>query len=211
MKYINQREYPDMKYITVTDKPGDAYGTTTTVKSSACGLCSAIMVLDRLYPDREFSFTIEDAVQLSYECKANHGPGTDASIFMPVFAEKFNLNYESTNDIEKLKENLMYGGAAVALVGSRADEGYTAVFTFIEHFICITSLLKDGRFAVLDPNLYDGKFEEADRAGKVQVAGNIVLCPQKILEEDTLKIVRRTEAEPEKYHSKAYHLFSRKF
>ena len=62
MFYINQRDYPAVPYLTVTDRPGDPYGTTTTVKTSACGLCASMMALDRLFPTEDYSFTLEDAL-----------------------------------------------------------------------------------------------------------------------------------------------------
>ena len=46
MKYINQREYPDWLYVTRTDMDEEQRerGRVTTVASSACGLCAAVMV-----------------------------------------------------------------------------------------------------------------------------------------------------------------------
>ena len=104
MLFVNQRDYPDVKYRTRTDVPEDPYGQNTTVKSSACGLASAMMALD--------------------------------------------------------------------------------------------------------PNLYDGKFEEEGREGKAELTGNLARCSEKVLLDEVEKIVRRSEAAPEKW-SKAFHLFWR--
>ena len=71
MKYINQLAHPHMRYITRTDPEYGDSGKTTTIKSSGCGLCSAIMVADRLLPS--YDFDLCDAIELSYEMKANHG------------------------------------------------------------------------------------------------------------------------------------------
>lgn len=205
MKFINQNDYPDMKYLTVTDKPGDPYGTSTTVKSSACGLCSAIMVLGMLRPDA--SFTVEEAVQLSYDTHANHQLGTDGKIYFPAFAEKFNLRYRSTNALSDVEECLRTGGTAIALVANRAEEGYVSVFTRKEHYITIIGKRCDGLFEILDPNLYEGKFEEPDRKGRVQLMGQIALTDGDVLTAETEKIVRRSENAD---LTKAYHLFWRK-
>ena len=62
MKYINQLDYPHLPYITRTgskDPEKVAYGQTTTVATSACGLCAAITVVDRLLVNVDF--TLEDA------------------------------------------------------------------------------------------------------------------------------------------------------
>ena len=42
MKYINQRDYPHLLYITRTDMEGEDFerGQNTTVSSSGCGLCA---------------------------------------------------------------------------------------------------------------------------------------------------------------------------
>ena len=62
MKYINQRDYPDIPYITRAnpEDPRHERGKKTTIRSSGCGLCSALMVADRLLPQNEFS--LEDVI-----------------------------------------------------------------------------------------------------------------------------------------------------
>ena len=209
MLFVNQRDYPDIKYLTVTDRPGDPYGTTTTVKTSACGLCSSMMALDRLMPSGGYSFTLEDAIGLSYATGANHGYGTDGRLYFPAFAKRFGLTYRETNDIEAVKECLRTGGVAIALAGTRKEEGYYSVFTHSEHYICLTSVLPDGRFEVLDPNLYEGKFEEPERVGKAELCGHAVRCTEEVLVEDCLKIIRRSEGNPDPPKTKAFQLFWR--
>lgn len=209
MFYINQRDYPDVKYLTRTDVPEDEYGHKSTVFTSACGLCCAMMVLSRLLPRDDYEFTLEDALQLSYDTHANHGYGTDGKIFFPAFAEKFGLRYAPTNDIGAVKECLRTGGAVIVLVGQRDEEGHIAVFTHKEHYICLTAVLADGRFEVLDPYLYDGKFEEPGREGKVELSGHIVRCPEEVILDDALLVIRRSEGFPDTEKTKAFHLFWR--
>lgn len=193
MKYINQLDYPHMLYVTRTGFEGAARerGKTTTVKASGCGLCSAVMVADRLLPNCEFS--LEDALELSYAAKANHKKGTDYDLFAPAFAEKLGLRWEASKDLEELRRCLRTGGAAVVLVdGDR--EGHIGLFTHGAHYITIISEEADGRFVILDPSFRPDKYEEEGRQGKVEIRnGVMVLC-----DGDTLEV--ETEPEPTPYH-----------
>ena len=67
MKYVNQKEYPDWLYVTRVDMEGEdkERGRTSTISSSGCGLCSAVMVADRLIPGCEFG--LKDAIKMSYD------------------------------------------------------------------------------------------------------------------------------------------------
>ena len=208
MFYINQRDYPDMLYPTRLDTPEHPNSGKTTVFTSACGPCSAMMALDRLLPSQDYRFTLEDALQLSYETGANHGAGTDGRLYFPAFSKKFGLRHRETNDIEEAKECLRTGGTVIALVGERKEDGYIGVFTHEEHYICLASLLSDGRFEVLDPYLFDGKFDQPGRAGKVELSGHIARCGESVLLDDTLKIRLRSE-DPEHPRTKAFQLFWR--
>ena len=195
MRFICQRDYPDMPYRTCTDTPEDEYGQHTTVSSSACGPCCAIMAADRLLTD--YQFDVEDAIQLSYDTGANHERGTDYAIYAPAFAEKFGLSYRPSDDLEEVKACLRNGGVAVALVKNR--EGYVSVFTRKEHFVTLISVDEKDIFTVLDPNQYDGKFEEEGRAGRVTVDGHFIYCTGELLTEET-------GGRP----ATRYHLFQRK-
>lgn len=184
MLYINQRDYPDVPFPTRTDKPDDEYGRNTTVASSACGVCAAMMVVDRLCVNVHFS--LEDALQLAYDSGANHQTGTDYKQYGPAVAEKFHLEYRTTDSVEKMRECLRTGGCAVALCGKRDDDpAFTPIFTYKGHYVTVISEERDGRFCILDPEYYDGKFEEADRSGKVEVKGIFCMVSPKILLEDT--------------------------
>ena len=86
MKYINQLEYPRWPYINRTnmDEAEREAGKAKTIATSGCGLCAAVMVADRLLTN--ITFNLQDALQLSYDTKANHKAGTDYKIFAPAFA-----------------------------------------------------------------------------------------------------------------------------
>ena len=100
MKYVNQLQHPHMLYVTRTDPEYGDSGKTTTIKSSGCGLCSAIMVADRLLPS--YDFELEDAVTLSYSVEANRAAGTSYSRFAPAFAEKLGLINAAKHDSQDI-------------------------------------------------------------------------------------------------------------
>ena len=197
MRYVNQKQYPDMPYITRTGREGAERekGLTTTIASSGCGLCSAIMVLDRLLP--VYDFTLEDAVALSYELNANHNNGTDPERFFPVFAKKFDLRYENSAQQEDLRRCLRTGGAGIVHV--RANQGdYVAMFTKSGHYMTVIGEEPDGRFAILDPSYRPGKYSQGQDADKVEIVREVVvLCPGEVLEKELAK------------HRPSYHLFWR--
>ena len=184
MRYINQRDYPHVLYVTVTDPnhPKHESGKTSTIKTAGCGLCSAIMVADRLLPTYEFE--LKDALDLAYEVGASHGYGTDYKLFGPAFAEKLGLRLETTDDIEELRRCLRTGGAAVVHVGGDR-EGHIGLFTHGGHYMAVIGEEPDGRLAILDPSYYVGKFDEEGRVGKVEVVRDvIVLCDGQTLDEE---------------------------
>ena len=198
MKYVNQLDYPDWLYVTKTDLE-DAYrekGRTTTVASSACGLCSAIMVADRLLVNHDFD--LKAAIRLAYDVKANFTHGTSYKRFAPAFAEKMVFEWEGTDDPERLRYCLRTGGAAVIHVGGDR-EGHVGVFSHGGHYIAAVSEDRDGRIVILDPSYKEGKYEEEGRKGLVEVKdGVIAICDMQVLVDDT------ANRQPH------YHLFWRK-
>lgn len=199
MKYINQKDYPDWLYVTrsaLADEAEREKGRTTTVASSACGLCSAIMVADRLLVNHDFD--LKAAIKLSYDIKANLRRGTDYKVYAPAFAEKMGFDWEPTNDPERLRYCLRTGGAAVVHVGGDR-EGHIGVFSHGGHYVAAISEDRDGRIVILDPSYVEGKYEEEDRKGLVEVKnGVIAICDMQVLIDDT------ANREPH------YHLFWRK-
>lgn len=184
MKYINQLDYPHWLYVTRTDLEGEEQekGKTTTVRKSGCGLCSAIMVADRLLPNS--TFDLKEAIDLAYSTRANHRVGTDYSLYAPAFAEKLGLKLERTNDPERLRECLRTGGAAVVHVGGDY-EGHVGVFSHGGHYIAAIAEEADGRIAILDPSYKLGKFEEEGRKGLVEMKYDYVaLCDAQVLVKD---------------------------
>lgn len=185
MKYVNQKEYPDWIYVTRTDMEGEdkERGRTTTISSSGCGLCSAVMVAERLIPESEFG--LKDAIKMSYDTKANHRIGTDYKRFAPAFAEKYCLELEMTNEPERLRYCLRTGGAAVLHIKGDRD-GYVGVFSHSGHYAVAISEERDGRIAVLDPSYFNGKYEEEGRKGLIEIKNDVVaLCDMQVIIDDT--------------------------
>ena len=191
MKYVNQLDYPHWLYITRTqleDEKLRESGKTTTIKSSGCGLCSAVIVAHRLIPN--CGFELRDALELSYEVEANHRIGTDYNRFAPAFAEKLGLKLVESRDIEDLRHCLRTGGAAVYLVRGDRD-GQVGLFTHTSHYITVINEEADGRFAILDPALTETKYKEEGRDGKVEVTKHgIILSEAKyVVEEADVKSI----------------------
>jgi hypothetical protein len=197
MKFEIQLNYPDWLYITRTKREDEEKekGKTTTIKTSGCGLCSAVIVADRLLPNCEFS--LKDAIRLSYDNHANEALGTTYSRFAPAFAKELGLRYERSADIEDLKRCLRTGGAVVINVGGDRP-GRVGVFSHVGHYIVAINEEPDGRIAILDPAYQEGRYEEEGRVGKVEVKhGGIALTSPEILAEDS------------ETRAPAYHLFWR--
>ena len=184
MKYINQLDYPELLYVTRAnpEHPRHETGKTTTVRSSGCGLCAAIMVADRLLPNCEFDLT--DAITLAYASGANHQVGTDYCLYAPALAEKLGLRLEMTDDLQALRHCMRSGGAAVARVRGDRD-GKIGLFTRNGHYIAVIGEEPDGRLAILDPSYRPGKFEEDGRQGKVEMVNDVIaLCDAETLAEE---------------------------
>lgn len=186
MKYINQLEYQHISYVTKTDMEDEAAreaGSRTTVRSSGCGLCTSIMVADRLLVDYDFS--LNDAIQLSYDVKANYKRGTSYERYAPAFAEKMGFQLEMTSDPERLRYCLRTGGAAVLHV-SGDREGHIGVFTHGGHYIAAVSEEPDGRIVILDPSYRVGKFDEEGRKRKVEMKNQVLsICEMQVLVEES--------------------------
>lgn len=175
MKYICQRDYPHWLYTTRTDYEGEERekGKTTTIKSSGCGLCAAVMMADQLLPNCEFNLT--DAINLSYELNANHLAGTDYTRYAPVLVEKLGLKYESSQDIADVHRCLRSGGSVVALVKK-------GLFAGSGHYINVIGYEPDGRFVILDPSFHSEKYTIPERKDRVEIKYDyLVLCEEQEL------------------------------
>ena len=178
MIYLNQLEYPDMKYNHNMDEGGAPEGKDN-VKAAGCGLCSLCMVVDQLTTKH---LELADCVRLSEEKGANRKMGTNLRVLGLVVAEMYGLRYSNTNDPEEVKTCLQKGGRVVANVGGDR-EGYIGLFSHIGHYIVLVSI--DGsEVCILDPSRKEGKFDEEGREGKVRLGDPFVYCDMAHLVQD---------------------------
>ena len=182
MYYINQLDYPHIRYEHDLDH-GGAPEEKCTAAAAACGPCCLCMVVENMTFGH---LELTDCLKLSADLGANRQRGTDLKILGPVVAEKYGLTYDVTDDVEKLVEHLQHGGMAIANSGGDR-EGYVGVFT------------TDGKDAcILDPSYKEGKYDEEGRKGKVEVHAPFVYCSLEVLKEDCSN------------RSPAFYLFARK-
>lgn len=81
-------------------------------------------------------------------------------------ADKYNIGYQETSDIQRALQLLQSNHYVVVSVGN-------GLFTTGGHFIVLTELNED-TITVYDPYLYSGKFETSTRRGKARVDRNKV-------------------------------------
>ena len=124
MKYINQLEHRDIPYEHNLDH-GGVPEEKRNVAAAGCGPSCLCMMVDALTLS---TYELTDCLKLSNEVGANREIGTSLKILGPVVAERFNLNYGETSDLNELKAHLAKGGLAIANSGGDR-EGYTGVFT----------------------------------------------------------------------------------
>ena len=182
MLYVNQQDYPDIPYRTNLKEPDSEAAREGTAASSACGPCSAMMVVDRLTLQ---SLSLEEAIRIACDCKANMDLGTDMEIYGPVIAEKFGLTMTITNAEEEMAACLQNGGCAIINVGGNHDD-YEGVLSDVGHYV-VAFAYEDGRFVILDPAYRKGKYdmEVPSRTGKVEDRDRILYVKAEVLAEDT--------------------------
>ena len=163
MHYVNQLNYKHVTYHTYTKMEEKTdIDRIRTVSQSGCGLCCVCMAVELLTP---MMLSIEDCVKIAEACGASHRVGTDMKILGPVIAEKYNLKYSYTSDLDEAIKSLQCGAHIIAHVG--VPEGKKiGLFTKSGHYISLIST--DGKeFCILDPSLSENKFEIPERVGKV--------------------------------------------
>ena len=181
IKTVNQNDYPDVIYITNTDGKYDEDGTKTTIKDSGCGICAAMMVMDFYYPDIPFS--LEDAIELSYSCCANHGLGTDYRRYCEKLCDTFDLTVTRGESEEELIGHLKSGNIAVINVGGNHDD-YLGVFSNQGHYI-LAEKMEGEEVRIIDPSFTDEKYLLPHRREKVGVENKLVYALAKTIIEDT--------------------------
>ena len=165
MKYISQLDYAHVPYRTqVLNDAVPPELKLRTVRKSGCGLCSICMMIENM---TDKTLSVEECVKISEDCLANHHRGTDLGVLGPVIAEKFNLNYTATADLNQAIEHLQKGGMIVGHVA--LPEGKeVGLFTNGGHYVLLVST-NGKEFCILDPSYSEEKYNHPDRVGRINV------------------------------------------
>ena len=192
MLYVNQLEYPHLKYNHNMAHGGPPEGRDT-VKTSGCGLCCASMVVDQL---TDKSLPIEECVRIAEQNGASQEIGTSMKVLGSILADRYDLDFSYTNEIEAAISHLQKGGRVIALVGGDRED-YVGLFAKVGHYILLLSFDGD-QFCILDPAFSDTKYTEQGRVGRVKVAKPFLYSSKE-------EVMLATQEKGTKYY-----LFSRK-
>ena len=166
MKYINQLEYSHIPYRTnVLRKEYTEEQKMRNVALSGCGPCCVCMIIDMLTTTH---LEIEDCIKISEECVANYAVGTDMNILGPVIAQKFNIEYSKTNDVNKAITHLKHGGQVIAHVCVPKD-AKIGLLTKAEHYVLIVST-DEKDFCVIDPAYTKEKYSVPERSAVINTS-----------------------------------------
>ncbi len=155
MKYINQLQLRHVAYETNV-LHGGRPPESRNIATNGCGICATCMMVE-LLTDKELP--VEECVQISYDTVANHKPGTDLDRLSPAVAERFDLDYEPTDDLDEVIDALRCGGKVIIHVQK-------GLFTAGGHYMLLVSY--DGEdFCILDPSYKPTKFATPEREGRV--------------------------------------------
>ena len=157
MIYYNQRNYGNILY------PSATY-PEATLASSGCGVCCVSMVVENLL---DTSFSPLASAKFSMQNGARALSGTDMSKLSKLICGAFPLKCEAVTDINLVKNKLKHGAMAIA----HTKGGSQGLFSTSGHFVVLAEF-KNEKFTVLDPYLYNGKFNTNTRKGKVTQRGN---------------------------------------
>ena len=193
MRHINQRRYAYIPYPQHTEEPDNPRGKNITVRNGGCGLCSACMVVEQLTTEK---FSVREAAELSVAVGGSHGSGTDMEVFGPVVAEKFNLDFITTNDINQAVEAIRDGGRVIARMAN-LEAHQKGIFTKKDHYITVIAATKD-EVCILDPSWTSKKFTKWEKEGLVRLEGTLVYTTPEILHNERNTFVP------------AYYIFRRK-
>lgn len=135
-----------------------------TIGTSGCGPTSAAMVVSSIkgvvYPNEMASLY----VKYGFRSASN---GTYASAFQWT-AERYGIEFSRVYNVNDAI-NLVRNGYMVVVSCSNG------LFTTGGHYIVLVNIDGD-TLTIFDPYLYNGKFDNYGRSGKVTVSGNTVYC-----------------------------------
>lgn len=170
MLYLNQRDYRNVPYYHNVAN-GGVPEERRWISTSGCGICSVCMIVEHL---TTHSLPLQECIKLSERSGANRNIGTRMLSLGPLVAELYGLEFEATNDVQRLLAHLRNGGEAAVNVGGDHDD-HIGLFAHKGHYIVAVST--DGEeICILDPSYEVGKFEEEGRKGKVRVSYPFAYC-----------------------------------
>ena len=135
------------------------------LKTSGCGPTSAAMIVTNMVKKILPNEMADILKNNGY--RANEGTSLEAFNWL---GKNYNLEVKRTNNINEAVESIRNGGMAVA---SLAPGG---LFSTNGHIVVFAEMKDANRIIIYDPYLYNGKFNQLGRQGKVEVNGNEVYC-----------------------------------
>lgn len=152
MYYYNQENYNSIPY------PYKDNGKT--IKTSGCGVCCACMVFNNLAGKELYS--VKQMAELSLKNGARISNGTDMTKLLTALCNKHkDFKFTTTTDEEKVVAHLKSGGMVIANQGDKYN-----VFSTAGHFV-VLSKMNGANIEVLDPQMYDGKYDAYSRPKRI--------------------------------------------
>lgn len=160
MFFYNQTQYNNVDY--------SYKGNGKTVKTSGCGVCSALMVLNNYYGKEVM--TVAKMATFAKNVGARESGGTNMHTLLKALAKKYDITYKTTSKNAELLEHLKNGGMAILNQGDAYN-----VFSTAGHYVVAYAIASGETIRCLDPYWYNGKFSGSPRKSRVvKVTGNEV-------------------------------------
>lgn len=164
---VNQNDYASIPY------PAPGY-EKATIKSSGCGVCSAVMAVGAMTGRKESVLRIANCAVL---WNARVSGGTLMSRLLTHLLPEHDLFFAGTSSVAELVKHLKSGGVAICNTAGRG------MFSTGGHYIVALGML-DGKVCIADPGLYYGKYSSAKRRAKVTVSGDLIFADAATLDAD---------------------------
>ncbi len=165
---FNQNDYSDVPY------PAPGY-ENATIKSGGCGPTAMAVVLANMGIDTD---PVKMA-QYAIDCGARVSGGTNMKTLSKNVADDFGIGYEESSDIEQLKMVVEAGGYAIVNTGGDRS-GHRGIFSNGGHYIAVVGRAGED-FMIVDPGLYNGKYNPSYRSKYVTVSGEFLYAGERAL------------------------------
>lgn len=171
--FVNQKNYSHVKYPTTISPEMPLKEPYPSVAEAGCGLCSAVMMVERLTGKR---LSVEEAIDFSVQAEANRD-GTDMKKLSKKLCEAFPLSVRFSNRISELKDCLETGGCAIINAGKT-----NGLFSDGGHFLLAFQYEEQGVW-LADPSFSEDKYHREERSHQVHIEPPLVLASLKQIEE----------------------------